>query len=386
MRPRSSCRSPGRMPPRCWRASNGARHSSKDSSRGKSNCATRRTSFSRSTTRLIRPTGSASCWHGPRWRAISSRKPPRPRTETMGINGGLDGWLVVDKPLGLTSNRVVEVVRRRTGAKVGHAGTLDPLATGVLPIALGEATKTTAYAMTGRKRYRFRIRWGIACATDDREGEIIGEHPARPSREAIEAILPTFIGTIQQRPPAYSAIKINGRRAYKLARSDKPTVPPARPVEIAELRLVAIPDRDHAECEALVGKGTYIRALSRDLGIALGTLGHVAELRRLSVGSFTEAQAISLDSVAERRHSLGASEYLLPIETALDDIPALALTAAEAARLRCGQRVTPHDSGVRAHLDRLDEGTVVSVWHDQAVIALAKIENGGLQPARVINR
>ena len=151
----------------------------------------------------------------------------------MTSNGGPDGWLVIDKPLGLTSNRVVEVVRRRTGGKVGHAGTLDPLATGVLPIALGEATKTTAYAMNGLKRYRFRIRWGIARATDDREGEITGESRARPSREAIEAILPTFTGTILQRPPAYSAIKIKGRRAYQLARTGKPPTPPARPVEIA---------------------------------------------------------------------------------------------------------------------------------------------------------
>ena len=299
---------------------------------------------------------------------------------------GPHGWLVIDKPQGLSSSRVVEMIRRLTGTKVGHAGTLDPLATGVLPIALGEATKTTAYAMAGRKRYRFRVRWGIARATDDREGKIVGECSLRPSREAIEAILPRFTGTILQSPPPYSAIKVDGRRAYALARAHRPLALTARPVQIAALRLIAVPDRDHADCEALVGTGTYIRALSRDLGIALGTFSHVAELRRLSVGRFTEAQAISLDSVVQRRHSQAASEYLLPIETALDDIPALALTAAEAARLRCGQRVTPHDIGVRAHLERLDEGTVVSVWHDQAVIALAKIEDGGLQPARVINR
>jgi tRNA pseudouridine55 synthase len=299
---------------------------------------------------------------------------------------GLHGWLVVDKPQGLSSSRVVEMIRRLTGTKVGHAGTLDPLATGVLPIALGEATKTTAYAMAGCKCYRFRVRWGIARATDDREGEIVGECSLRPSREAIEAVLPHFTSTILQSPPPYSAIKVDGRRAYVLARAHSPPALTARPVRVAALRLIAVPDRDHADCEALVGKGTYIRALARDLGIALGTLGHVAELRRLSVGRFTEAQAISLDSVVERRHSLAASEYLLPIETALYDIPALALTAAEAARLRCGQRVTPHDIGVRAYLDRLDEGTVVSAWHDQAVIALAKIANGALQPARVINR
>src|SRR6201997_5322447 len=198
----------------------------------------------------------------------------------MTSSGGRDGGLAVDKPLGLTSNRVVEVVRRRTGGKVGHAGTLDPLATGVLPIALGEATKTTAYAMAGRKRYRFRIRWGVARATDDCEGEGIGECDKLPSRVAIEAVLPRFLGTVQQCPPAYSAIRVNGSRAYRLARRDRPPTPPARPVEIAELRLIGIPDRDHADCEALVGKGTYIRALSRDLGAALGTFAHIAQLRR----------------------------------------------------------------------------------------------------------
>jgi tRNA pseudouridine55 synthase len=297
----------------------------------------------------------------------------------MKVDGGLHGWLVIDKPLGLTSSRVVELVRRSTRTKVGHAGTLDPLATGVLPIAIGEATKTTAYAMTGRKRYRFRIRWGVARATDDREGEIIGECGARPSREAIEAILPRFLGTILQSPPAYSAIKVNGRRAYALARTDAPPSLPPRPVEIAELR------PDHAVCEALVGKGTYIRALARDLAAALGTFAHIAELRRLSVGSFRENQAIALDSIAERGHISADCEYLLPIETALDGIPALALTEGDAARLRNGQRVTPADPGEWADFGCLDEGTVVSAWHRQALVALVRVESGGLRPVRVIN-
>jgi tRNA pseudouridine55 synthase len=255
-----------------------------------------------------------------------------------------------------------------------------------LPIALGEATKTTAYAITGRKRYRFRVRWGIARATDDREGEITGESSARPSREAIEAILPTFTGTFMQRPPAYSAIKIGGRRAYQLARTGKPHMPPARPVEIAELRLTAIPDRDHADCEALVGKGTYIRALARDLGAGLGTLAHITELRRLSVGRFTERQAITLDSIAERGHIATDCGFLLPIETGLDDIPAFVLTGSEAARLRNGQRVTPGEPGALARLDRLRDSAVVGAWHNQALVALARIEDGCLRPIRVINR
>jgi tRNA pseudouridine55 synthase len=240
--------------------------------------------------------------------------------------------------------------------------------------------------MTGLKRYRFRIRWGIARATDDREGEVTGESRARPSREAIEAILPTFTGTILQRPPAYSAIKIRGRRAYELARTGKLPVPPIRPAEIAELRLTAVPDRDHADCEALVGKGTYIRALARDLGAGLGTLAHIAELRRLSVGRFTESQAIALDSIAQGGHIATDCGFLLPIETGLDDIPAFVLTGAEAARLRSGQRVTPDEPGALARLDRLKDGAVVGAWHDQALVALARIEEGRLRPIRVINR
>ena len=304
----------------------------------------------------------------------------------MRTDGAPDGWLVIDKPPGVSSNQVVGVVRRLTGIKVGHAGTLDPLATGVLPIALGEATKTTAYAMSGQKRYRFRVRWGVARATDDCEGDIVAESSSRPSRSAIEEVLPRFTGTILQSPPPYSAIKVGGHRAYKLARAAVTPVLAARLVQIAELRLVTLPDRDHADCEALVGKGTYIRALARDLGAALGTLAHVAGLRRLSVGRFTAELAISLDSAIARRHSLGASGYLLPIETALDGIPALALTATEAARVRCGQSVTPHDTRVRAALDRLTEGTIASVWFNRAVIALAKVENGYLRPVRVFNR
>jgi tRNA pseudouridine55 synthase len=268
---------------------------------------------------------------------------------------------------------------------VGHAGTLDPLATGVLPVALGEATKTVAYAVGGRKCYRFRIRWGVARATDDGEGEIVGESQVRPTRAAIEAVLPRFVGTIAQQPPAYSAIKIAGRRAYALARADQPPSLSARPVEIARLRLLSMPDPDHADCEAVVGKGTYIRALARDLAAALGTLGHVAALRRLSVGPFTEAQAISLETADDRRHIVAACGHLLPIETALDGIPALALTAAEADRLRCGQRVKPGDPGGRAQLDRAGTGAVVSVWHDRALIALARIEDGSVRPLRVIN-
>ena len=303
-----------------------------------------------------------------------------------GSGSGLHGWLVIDKPEGITSARAVALIRRATGAKTGHAGTLDPLATGILPLALGEATKTVRFAAAGHKRYRFRIRWGVARETDDREGAITAESPIRPDIAAIEAALPRFTGVLQQRPPAYSAIKIAGRRAYALARAGRPPDLPPRRIEIAELCLSGMPDPDHADFAAVVGEGTYIRSLARDLAEALGTLGHVVELRRLAVGRFTETQAISLDSAVALGHSLAASGHLLPIETVLDDIPALALTATEGARLRQGQRVTPQDERERERLARIDDGVIVGARVDRLLIALARIEDGHLRPVRIINR
>lgn len=300
--------------------------------------------------------------------------------------GGLHGWLVIDKPAGMTSARVVAAIKRATGAKVGHAGTLDPLATGVLPLAIGEATKTAQFATAGHKTYRFRVRWGIATDTDDSEGAAVAECPVRPIAAAIDAALPAFIGTILQRPPAYSAIKLAGRRAYALARAGHTPELAARPVEISALDFVGMPDPDHADLAARVGAGTYIRSLARDLAEALGTLGHIVELRRLQVARFTEAQAISLDSAVALGHSLAASEHLLPIETALDDIPALAVTAAEAARLRHGQRITLRDPHERSPVGRIDDGALVGVWQDRLVVALARFEDGGLRPVRIINR
>jgi len=313
--------------------------------------------------------------------------PALPSPASGGESGrGLHGWLVIDKPEGITSARAVALIRRATGAKTGHAGTLDPLATGVLPLALGEATKTVRFAAAGHKRYRFRIRWGVARETDDREGAITAESSVRPDIAAIEAALPRFTGVLQQRPPAYSAIKIAGRRAYALARAGRPPDLPPRRIEIAELCLSGMPDPDHADFVAVVGEGTYIRSLARDLAEALGTLGHVVELRRLAVGRFTETQAISLDSAVALGHSLAASGHLLPIETVLDDIPALALTATEGARLRQGQRVTPQDERERERLARIDDGVIVGARVDRLLIALARIEDGHLRPVRIINR
>ena len=300
------------------------------------------------------------------------------------VERGHSGWLVIDKPAGITSSQAVVRLRRAVDAKAGHAGTLDPLATGILPVALGEATKTAGFVSKATKRYSFRIRWGIARDTDDSEGEIVAESSARPDEAAITALLPRFMGKILQRPPAYSAIKIAGQRAYALARAGKPLRLAERPVEIAALTLTALPDRDHADFTAIVGEGTYIRSLARDLAEALGTHGHIVELRRLAVGRFTEAQAISLDLAASLGHSLFASGHLLPIEAALDDIPALALTADEAARLRHGQPIALIE-GEGSRLDRFDDGTIVGARHDQLLIGLARIENGRLLPVRMFN-
>jgi tRNA pseudouridine55 synthase len=298
----------------------------------------------------------------------------------------MHGWLVLDKPQGVTSARAVALVKRATGAKVGHAGTLDPLATGVLPLALGEATKTVQFATAGWKRYRFRVRWGVATETDDCEGAITGESAVRPNGAAISAALPAFLGTHMQRPPAYSAIKVEGRRAYALARAGAAPELPPRPVEIRELRLLVLPDSEHAEFAATVGAGTYIRSLARDLAAALGTCAHIDMLRRESVGRFEEAQAISLETAVALGHSLAASEHLLPIETALDDIPALAVTAAEAARLRHGQKILPGDAEEQRRVAELGDGALVGARCDSLLVALARIETGGIRPVRIINR
>jgi tRNA pseudouridine55 synthase len=297
---------------------------------------------------------------------------------------GRGGWLIIDKPAGITSNDVVVKLRRASRLKAGHAGTLDPLATGILPVALGEATKTVSFLSKATKRYGFRVRWGIATDTEDSEGEIVAESTVRPDIAAVRAVLPRFIGVIAQRPPVYSALKVGGRRAYALARKGEAPELAARQIAIHELALTAFPDPDHADFTALVGEGTYIRALARDIAESLGTHGHIVALRRLTVGRFTEAQAISLDLATGLGHSLLVSGHLLPIEAALDDIPALALTADEAARLRHGQAIALADRE-GASLDRFDDGTIVGARHDQLLVGLARIEGTRLRPVRMIN-
>ena len=296
------------------------------------------------------------------------------------------GWVIVDKSRGMTSTQVVGRIRRVFDArKVGHGGTLDPLATGLLPIALGEATKTVAYVMDGAKTYRFTLRWGQGTSTDDAEGEVIEESARRPTDAEIGAVLSRFVGEIEQVPPTFSAIKVAGRRAYDLARAREAVDLAPRRVRIDDLSLLGMDDADHAIFEAKCGKGTYMRALARDIGHALGTCAHVVALRRTAVGPFAEAHAILLESIEALRHSAAALEHLLPVEAALDDIPALALTEAEANRLRCGQAVS---FLARANVERIKDlklGSVVCAMAADKPVALARFEAGEIRPIRVLN-
>ncbi len=302
----------------------------------------------------------------------------------------IHGWLVLDKPKGITSAKAVAAVRRHLGAaKAGHGGTLDPLATGVLPIALGEATKTMAYAMEGRKTYRFCVRWGEARETDDVEGKLIGESERRPTETEIKKALPAFTGPIEQVPPIYSAIKVEGKRAYARARAADPFEPAPRMVEVASMALLDIPDPDHASFEVVCGKGTYMRSLARELGAALGTCGCIEDLRRLAAGPFTENQAISLDYLASLGHDASASKHLLPIETGLDDIPALALTEEQAIRLRHGQAIQmllrdDHRQAQSVTASE-EEGAVVCAMSGGKPVALARLASGTLRALRVLN-
>ena len=295
------------------------------------------------------------------------------------------GWVVLDKPVGMTSTHAVSVVKRLFSAKrCGHAGTLDPLASGALPIALGEATKTVPFVMDGRKLYRFTIRWGEERDTDDAEGRTISISKERPSPEAVHALLPSYTGLIQQIPPRYSAIKIEGERAYDLARDGEQVELAPRPVEIGRLELVDIPDPDHAVLEAECGKGTYVRSLARDLGRALGCFGHVSALRRAAVGSFGEETMILLEQLEALCHRAASGEgsladALMPVETALDDIPALAVSWADAARLQRGQAVL-----LRGRDAPNFRGTVYVTVSGQ-LLALAELDRGEIVPKRVFN-
>jgi len=307
------------------------------------------------------------------------------QTSTKTKKRDVHGWVVLDKPTGMTSTHAVSVVKRLfTAKRAGHAGTLDPLASGCLPIALGEATKTVPFVVDGRKSYLFTVRWGEERDTDDAEGRVVGTSDSRPTAAAISALLPRFIGQIEQVPPRFSAVKIDGERAYDLAREGEAVELAPRVVDIYRLDLLEVPDSDHAVLAAECGKGTYVRAVARDLGRALGALGHVCALRRSRVGPFGEGDMISLERLESLCHRAAAGEgnladVLLPVETALDDIPVLAVSPADAARLHRGQAVL-----LRGRDAAVFRG-LVQVAASGQLVALAELERGEIVPKRVFN-
>ncbi len=302
----------------------------------------------------------------------------------------INGWVNLDKPFDMTSTDALARVRRLFNArKAGHGGTLDPLATGILPIALGEATKTIPYCQDALKVYKFDVIWGEARSTDDAEGDIVAKSDVRPEPAAIQAALPRFLGDIIQRPPRFSALKIDGQRAYDLARAGQEVELQARPVYIESLDLLGV-EAGFAAFRAVCGKGTYMRSLARDLAEALGTVGHIANLRREAVGPLALETAISLEKLEEYVHSARLEDALLSVETVLDDIPALAISEQEAAQLKNGRKLLFIS---RPDLERLDkagigfddeDATALALFRNKPV-ALVSVNGAELQPLRVLN-
>jgi tRNA pseudouridine55 synthase len=297
----------------------------------------------------------------------------------------LHGWIVLDKPLGISSTQALGKARWLLNAdKCGHGGTLDPLASGVLPLAFGEATKTVAWAMDGRKTYRFQVKWGFETSTDDLEGEAGASTGLVAMRQDIQTALPKFIGAVQQKPPSYSAIKVSGERAYDLARAGEAVDLAARTVNIDSLQIENHDPAGETTFIVRCGKGTYVRSIARDLGRVLGCLGHVTLLRRLRVGPFSEKDAISLEKLEELSHrppsENSLSGILRPLSTVLDGIPALAVMDPEAARLKQGQRVPIQNLGVLS-----PETEAVLVTYLGKPLGLFKIENSVLKPIRLFN-
>jgi tRNA pseudouridine55 synthase len=295
----------------------------------------------------------------------------------------INGWLVIDKGEGMTSTEVVTRVKRLTNAqKVGHAGTLDPLATGILPIAMGEATKTVPYVMDARKTYDFTVRFGEARDTDDAAGTVTRTSDARPSDDEIRGALGRFRGAIMQTPPAYAAVKVQGERAYDIARRGETVELQPREVRIDELEMVERIDADHARFHMTCGKGAYVRAIARDLGELLGCHAHVSSLRRTRVGSFSAEQAISVEALAGIVAEETLPQVLVPVATALAGIPALAVTEPQAHRLRAGQsiRVPPQLIAGEAA-----PGCTVRAMQAGELVALTRFEEGELLPLRIFH-
>jgi tRNA pseudouridine55 synthase len=297
----------------------------------------------------------------------------------------INGWIILDKPTGITSAHAVAKVKRiLRPAKIGHAGTLDPLASGILPLALGEATKTVAFMMEAKKAYSFEVTWGQERDTDDIMGAVTDSRDTFPEKPYISSILPEFIGDIQQQPPSYSAIKVDGQRAYDMARKGQALELKSRQVSVHSLEMTSY-SIDKSEFICHCGKGTYIRSLARDMGRRLGCLGHISVLRRLQVGNFMEKHAISLEVLEEMSHKGDPRyfnwDFLLPVESALDDIPAMEVDSNQAMLLKSGQAILPTDT----RLAEGNAGTTVLAMYDGKATAICELSQGKVKPVRVFN-
>ena len=315
------------------------------------------------------------------------------------IQNDLNGWLIIDKPYEMGSTNVVSKLKWLLHPKkIGHAGTLDPLATGVLPIALGKATKTIPFVMDGKKTYRFTVKWGVQTSTDDVEGEITASSDKRLTLSEIKAILPQFIGDIMQTPPAYSALKIDGVRAYELARKGETPEMKARPVHVDDLRIVPVDleccqtgdeylnddvlPQNETTFEVDCGKGTYVRSLGREMGQKLGCFGHITMLRRIKCGPFCEKDTILLANLEKNDYNTNALS-IIPVDTALSDISVLAVNEVQAKRLMNGQTISCKEFEP-ADLKGVAHETVIGLKFEKHIIALAKIERGGIKPFRIL--
>lgn len=306
----------------------------------------------------------------------------------------VNGWVNFDKPKGMTSTQAVGKIRFLFKArKAGHAGTLDPLASGILPIALGEATKTIPFMQDGQKSYKFTVQWGTSTTTDDEEGDVLQQSENTPSQKDIEAVLQNYIGDIEQVPPQFSAIKIDGERAYDLARDGEKVELKGRVVHIEALGLLKHDKKARqSEFECVCGKGTYIRSLARDMGENLGCFGHIISLERTAVGPFTKESAISLDILEKIGDNTATGDVLLPLESALDDIPALSVKQEEAAQLKQGQVVSfiarpdierLEKSGIT--IGQTDEEQIVLTLLNRSPVGLVTVEGAKLKPKKMFN-
>ena len=305
-------------------------------------------------------------------------------------SSNINGWLIIDKQSGKTSRQIVSKIARTLKTnKIGHGGTLDPLATGILPIAIGEATKLVSFIQNKKKKYTFTIKWGESTDTDDIEGKIIEKSLRRPNKNQIQNSLITFLGNINQIPPIFSAIKINGKRSYKLARKNISIRHKPRQVEIFAFNLKGIVNIDYAEFEVICGKGTYIRSLARDLAEKLNTKGHIVKLRRNFVGNFNEKDTIFIDFFDEIIHSPNLLNKIKPIEKVLDDIPALFLTETEAMKLKQGQKTTLNsltfnNDFIKEYPNYKKFERVYTVSNDK-LVAIVEVDKGIVKPRRVLN-